>query len=82
MDKDYDFLRCIGLKVKPRKGDGLLFYTKFPNGTIDPVSVPSRDLHQHHAIITFLLTRFFPCNLKVESLCSKLYIHVHYCLWA
>ncbi|XP_034690220.1 probable prolyl 4-hydroxylase 9 isoform X2 [Vitis riparia] len=36
MDKDYDFQRCIGLKVKPHQGDGLLFYSMFPNGTIDP----------------------------------------------
>lgn len=34
----YDFRKCIGLKVKPRKGDGLLFYSLYPNGTIDPVS--------------------------------------------
>lgn len=26
---------CLGLKVKPRQGDGLLFYSLFPNGTID-----------------------------------------------
>ncbi|KAJ0683887.1 putative procollagen-proline 4-dioxygenase [Helianthus annuus] len=35
---NYDFRKCIGLKVKPRKGDGLLFYSLYPNGTIDPVS--------------------------------------------
>ncbi|KAK6125287.1 hypothetical protein DH2020_040976 [Rehmannia glutinosa] len=38
MDSNYDFRKCIGLKVKPRRGDGLLFYSLFPNGTIDPVS--------------------------------------------
>lgn len=38
MDASYDFQDCTGLKVKPRKGDGLLFYSLFPNGTIDPVS--------------------------------------------
>ena len=38
MDGSYDFEHCVGLKVKPRKGDGLLFYTMFPNVTIDPVS--------------------------------------------
>ncbi|XP_057494602.1 probable prolyl 4-hydroxylase 9 isoform X2 [Actinidia eriantha] len=31
----YDYIKCIGLKVKPRRGDGLLFYSLFPNGTID-----------------------------------------------
>ncbi|KAK1422057.1 hypothetical protein QVD17_24916 [Tagetes erecta] len=35
----YDFRKCIGLKVKPRKGDGLLFYSLYPNGTIDPTSL-------------------------------------------
>ncbi|GMY11871.1 probable prolyl 4-hydroxylase 9 [Fagus crenata] len=39
MDGSYDFEHCVGLKVKPRKGDGLLFYTMFPNVTIDPVSL-------------------------------------------
>lgn len=36
---DYDFRKCTGLKVKPRQGDGLLFYSLFPNGTIDPTSL-------------------------------------------
>lgn len=40
MDGKYDYQKCTGLKVKPRQGDGLLFYSVFPNGTIDPVSVP------------------------------------------
>ncbi|KFK30018.1 hypothetical protein AALP_AA7G207100 [Arabis alpina] len=35
----YDYKKCIGLKVKPRKGDGLLFYSVFPNGTIDQTSL-------------------------------------------
>ncbi|GFQ04571.1 probable prolyl 4-hydroxylase 9 [Phtheirospermum japonicum] len=39
MDGSYDFRKCIGLKVKPHKGDGLLFYSLFPNGTIDPTSL-------------------------------------------
>ncbi|KAK6151178.1 hypothetical protein DH2020_016110 [Rehmannia glutinosa] len=39
MDGNYDFRKCIGLKVKPRRGDGLLFYSLFPNGTIDPTSL-------------------------------------------
>lgn len=41
MDGNYDFEECIGLKVKPRSGDGLLFYSLLPNGTIDPVSLAS-----------------------------------------
>ncbi|XP_009783364.1 probable prolyl 4-hydroxylase 9 [Nicotiana sylvestris] len=39
MDANYDFSKCIGLKVKPRRGDGLLFYSLFPNGTIDLTSL-------------------------------------------
>ncbi|XP_057449596.1 probable prolyl 4-hydroxylase 9 [Lotus japonicus] len=39
MDGSYYYEKCIGLKVKPRKGDGLLFYSLFPNGTIDPMSL-------------------------------------------
>lgn len=37
--KGYDYKQCVGLKVKPRKGDGLLFYSLFTNGTIDPSSL-------------------------------------------
>ncbi|MED6192815.1 putative prolyl 4-hydroxylase 9 [Stylosanthes scabra] len=39
MDGSYGYESCIGLKVRPRKGDGLLFYSLFPNGTIDPTSL-------------------------------------------
>ncbi|WJX55287.1 putative prolyl 4-hydroxylase 9 [Trifolium repens] len=39
MNSSYDFEDCIGLRIKPRKGDGLLFYSLFPNGTIDPTSL-------------------------------------------
>ncbi|KAI4387226.1 hypothetical protein MLD38_005071 [Melastoma candidum] len=39
MDGNYDFRECIGLKVKPQQGDGLLFYSLLPNGTIDPTSL-------------------------------------------
>ncbi|OWM82116.1 probable prolyl 4-hydroxylase 9 isoform X2 [Punica granatum] len=39
MDGSYDFRKCTGLKVKPRRGDGLLFYSLLPNGTIDPTSL-------------------------------------------
>ncbi|KAG6594996.1 putative prolyl 4-hydroxylase 9 [Cucurbita argyrosperma subsp. argyrosperma] len=39
MDGTYKYQKCIGLKVKPRQGDGLLFYSVFPNGTIDPTSL-------------------------------------------
>lgn len=38
MNIGYDYEKCIGLKVKPRQGDGLLFYSLFVNGTIDLVS--------------------------------------------
>ncbi|KDP32045.1 hypothetical protein JCGZ_12506 [Jatropha curcas] len=39
VDESYDFQKCTGLRVKPRKGDGLLFYSLFPNNTIDPTSL-------------------------------------------
>ncbi|KAK7406476.1 hypothetical protein VNO78_08103 [Psophocarpus tetragonolobus] len=39
MDGSFDFKDCIGLKVRPRMGDGLLFYSLLPNGTIDPTSL-------------------------------------------
>ncbi|XP_008807415.1 probable prolyl 4-hydroxylase 9 [Phoenix dactylifera] len=39
MDIGYDYEKCIGLKVKPRQGDGLLFYSMFTNHTIDPLSL-------------------------------------------
>ncbi|KAL8476969.1 hypothetical protein ACS0TY_029317 [Phlomoides rotata] len=39
MDNNYDFRKCVGLKVKPHRGDGLFFYSLFPNGTIDPTSL-------------------------------------------
>lgn len=35
----FEYKQCVGLKVKPRQGDGLLFYSLFPNGTIDPTSL-------------------------------------------
>ncbi|XP_061373908.1 probable prolyl 4-hydroxylase 9 [Gastrolobium bilobum] len=39
MDAGYDYQKCIGLKVKPRQGDGILFYSVFPNGKIDKTSL-------------------------------------------
>lgn len=39
MDGSYGYQECIGLRVRPRRGDGLLFYSLFHNGTIDPVSI-------------------------------------------
>ncbi|KAK3017820.1 hypothetical protein RJ639_003677 [Escallonia herrerae] len=39
MDANYDYRKCTGLKVRPRQGDGLLFYSLFPNGTIDQTSL-------------------------------------------
>ncbi|XP_078435424.1 2-oxoglutarate (2OG) and Fe(II)-dependent oxygenase superfamily protein [Wolffia australiana] len=39
MNSGYDYEKCVGLKVKPRQGDGLLFYSLMINSTIDPMSL-------------------------------------------
>lgn len=39
MDNGYDFKECVGLKVKPRQGDALLFYSVMPNGTLDSAAL-------------------------------------------
>ncbi|KAF7828646.1 putative prolyl 4-hydroxylase 9 isoform X1 [Senna tora] len=39
MDGSYGYEECTGLRVRPRQGDGLLFYSLFHNGTIDPTSL-------------------------------------------
>lgn len=49
MNTHYDFRKCTGLKVKPRQGDGLLFYSLLPNGTIDKV-------------IFFIYVLIYECN--------------------
>ncbi|XP_065875572.1 probable prolyl 4-hydroxylase 9 [Euphorbia lathyris] len=38
-DDNYEFQKCIGMQLKPRQGDGLLFYSLFPNNTIDVTSL-------------------------------------------
>jgi prolyl 4-hydroxylase len=38
MNTGYNFKDCLGLKVKPRQGDALLFYSMHPNGTFDKVN--------------------------------------------
>ncbi|ONK59977.1 uncharacterized protein A4U43_C08F12890 [Asparagus officinalis] len=43
MNIGYDYRKCIGLKVKPRRGDALLFYSLFTNGTIDKGTWTERD---------------------------------------
>ena len=48
----YDYKSCMGLKIKPRQGDGLLFYSLFPNGTIDKVEF-------HLSLKTFFCARIW-----------------------
>jgi len=39
MQSGYDYKECLGLKVKPRQGDALLFYSMHPNGTFDKAAL-------------------------------------------
>nr|CAD1837867.1 unnamed protein product [Ananas comosus var. bracteatus] len=39
MDIGYDYEKCIGLRVRPKRGDGLLFYSMLANGAIDLTSL-------------------------------------------
>ncbi|EYU37593.1 hypothetical protein ABFS82_02G041900 [Erythranthe guttata] len=64
MDIGYDYEGCIGLKVKPRRGDGLLFYSLFPNGTIDQTS-----LHGSCAVVKgekWVATKWIRDNTKMQ----------------
>lgn len=37
--ENYDFQKCNGLRLRPRQGDGLLFYSLHPNTSIDVASL-------------------------------------------
>ncbi|KAL3685679.1 hypothetical protein R1sor_003701 [Riccia sorocarpa] len=39
MNIGYDYKQCMGLRVKPKQGDALLFYSMFPNGTFDAAAL-------------------------------------------
>ncbi|CAA7032559.1 unnamed protein product [Microthlaspi erraticum] len=39
MDGSYDYMKCTGMRVKPRRGDAIFFYNLLPNGTIDERSL-------------------------------------------
>lgn len=71
MDGSYDHKDCIGLKIKPRKGDGLLFYSFFPNGTFDRVSIKlsfqHTRIHSQAIIIFFIYMDLKDSILKYTS---------------
>mgnify|MGYP007059645573 CR=1 FL=1 len=48
MNINYDYKQCIGLKVKPRRGDALLFYSMFNNGTFDRVKSIKKSISIWH----------------------------------
>ncbi|KAL3611598.1 hypothetical protein D5086_002618, partial [Populus alba] len=61
----FEYKQCVGLKVKPRQGDGLLFYSLFPNGTIDRDRAYSRRPPQLNCFSSY-------SSLKVVFIaCSK-----------
>lgn len=90
MDIGYDYEKCIGLKVKPRKGDGLLFYSLMVNGTIDrvraglskwPCTCVSRSLSctrsRTHVRSFSLIYITSVHKYKVFSLCTCIFIFVN-----
>jgi len=84
MDIGYDYEKCIGLKVKPRKGDGLLFYSLMINGTIDrvraglskwPCTCVSRSLsctRSRTHVRSFILEYILPLSTNISILAMHL----------
>ncbi|KAG1366864.1 putative Prolyl 4-hydroxylase 13 [Cocos nucifera] len=68
MDVSYDYEKCIGLKVNPRQGDGLLFYSMFTNHTIDPVCIsPFLPGEEISLLIYLLIPAYLYCNLNMKA---------------
>jgi len=88
MDIGYDYEKCIGLKVKPRKGDGLLFYSLMINGTIDrvraglskwPCSCVSRSLsctRSRTHVRSFILEYILPLSTNISILAMHLDFYI------
>ena len=53
MNINYDYKQCIGLKVKPRRGDALLFYSMFNNGTFDKVKPIKKSISISHVVFFY-----------------------------
>lgn len=79
IDRGYDYQKCIGLKVKPRQGDGLLFYSLLPNGKIDKV------IFQFQIYLPFLLRctwiEKFSVKLKGNKMHAKTQKNVTFRTW-